>query len=54
MIATPKDNAYVVISDMSDLEFKSWFSQDDQNFKMLLKVKFGVGFAFPELVTRVA
>lgn len=54
MIATPKDNAYVVISDVSDLEFKSWFSQDDQNFKMLLKVKFGVGFAFPELVTRVA
>jgi hypothetical protein len=54
MIATTKDNAHVVISDMKDLEFKSWFSQDDQNFKMLMKLKFGVGFAFPELVVRVA
>lgn len=53
-IATPKDNAYVVISDPSDLEFKTWFSQDNQQFRMLLKVKFGVGFAFPELVIRVA
>ena len=54
MIATTKENAYVVISAQEDLEFKSWFSQDDQNFKMLMKVKFGVGFAFPELVVRVA
>jgi hypothetical protein len=53
-IATPQDNTYVVFSDPKDLEFKSWFSQDDQNFKMLLKLKFGVGFAFPELVVRVA
>ena len=54
MIATPKDNAYVVFSAPQDLEFKSWFSQDYQTLRMLLKVKFGVGYAFPELVIRVA
>lgn len=53
-IATPKDNAYVVFSAPEDLSFKSWFSQDNQELRLMLKLKFGVGFAFPELVIRVA
>lgn len=54
MIATPKSNAYVIFSAPEDMEFKSWFSQDNQQLRMLMKLKFGVGFAFPELVVRVA
>lgn len=53
-IITPKENAYVVFSAPEDMEFKSWFSQDNQQLRMLMKLKFGVGFAFPELVIRIA
>lgn len=49
-IATPKENAVLVISAEEDINLKAWFSNDFDSFRIQLKVKFGVGFRQPELV----
>lgn len=49
-IATPKENLVLGVSAKSDLEFKTWFSADNQAFRMNAKLKFGTAFHFPELV----
>lgn len=53
-LATQKDNIVLGLSDSSDLNFKTWYSQDNQELRMDAKIKMGTAFFFPELVVRVA
>ena len=52
-IATAKDNIVLGISDAADLDFKTWYSQDNQELRLNAKIKIGAAFYFPELVVRV-
>jgi hypothetical protein len=54
MLATAKDNIVLGISDAADLDFKTWYSQDNQELRLNAKIKIGTAFYFPELVVRVA
>lgn len=49
-VATRKDNIWAVLSDESDLSFKSWYSQDFDALRMMAKLRIGVGYYQPELV----
>lgn len=53
MIATNKDNIVLGISDAQDLNFKTWYSLDNQEFRLDAKIKIGTGYYFPELVVVV-
>lgn len=50
LIATPKDNIALVVSDEADFEFKSWFSDDFNEYRLLSLIKIGTGFYEPALV----
>ncbi len=52
-ICTVKDNIWLLISDESDLSFKTWYSLDNDELRMSAKIKIGTGFRFPALVIRV-
>jgi hypothetical protein len=54
MLATNKDNIVLGVSDNSDLDFSTWYSQDNQELRLSAKIKIGTAFYFPELVVRVA
>jgi hypothetical protein len=49
-IATRKDNIWAVLSDESDLSFKSWYSSDFDALRMMAKLRIGCGYYQPELV----
>jgi hypothetical protein len=51
-IATVKENIVLGISDESDLDFKTWYSMDNDEIRMKAKIKIGTAFYFPELVVR--
>lgn len=53
-IASVKENLVLGVSAEEDLEFKMWFSQDNQALRMNCKLKMGVSAYFPELIVRVA
>jgi hypothetical protein len=53
-LATAKDNIVLGISDAADLDFKTWYSQDNQELRLNAKIKIGTAFYFPELVVKVA
>lgn len=53
-LCTVKDNIWLLISDESDLSFKTWYSLDNDELRMSAKIKIGTGFRFPALVIRVA
>ena len=51
-IASVKENLVLGISDETDLEFKIWYSQDNQALRWNSKMKIGVAAYFNELVVR--
>lgn len=51
-IATSKENIVLGISEESDLEFKTWYSNDNDELRLSAKIKIGTAFFFPELVVR--
>ena len=53
-LITSKENIWAVLSDESDLSFKSWYSNDFDALRLMAKLKIGVGFYQPELVIRIA
>ena len=53
-IATSKENIWAVLSDESDLSFDMWFSKENDAIEMRSKLKLGVGYYQPELVTKIA
>ena len=52
MLISVKENLVLGISAESDLEFKIWYSQDNQALRWNSKMKIGVAAYFPELVVR--
>jgi hypothetical protein len=52
-LATQKDNIVLGLSDAADLDFKTWYSQDNQELRLSAKIKMGTAFFFPELVVVV-
>jgi hypothetical protein len=52
-IVTDKENIKLGLSSKSDLSFKTWFSNDLQKLMLLVKLRMGTAFVYPELVVVV-